>query len=316
MFHRVKTIILISAYLILTTTGCAATADSIKNNNMSERKLERLNVHGQDRSFIVYRPVSALASQSPPLMIVLHGGLGNAEAMERTTGMNKVADREGFIVVYPNGTAPRYAMRRKVKNMRTWNAGSCCGPAVRFNVDDVAFISNLIERMQSEYGIDPRRVYVAGFSNGAMLAYRLACEIPEKIAAIIAVSGTLAVDRCSDSANQVAVLHIHGEMDDNVPYKGGRGHNSRAGVRHRSVEETVRMMTATRNCASPKVEIRHGVIKDTTYTCANGAPFELITIKNGGHVWPGGHGRRNTPEDGRYISASEKAWTFAQKFKK
>ncbi len=315
MSYFFRTVMLISALLITSTTGCAATVSS-GSGGVAEKKSLQMLVDGETRSFIVYKPSSATTSQAPPLMIVLHGGLGNGAAMERTSGMDNVADKEGFIVVYPNGTGPRYAMRRQVKNRRTWNAGSCCGPAVRFNVDDVAFISNLIDKMQREYGIDPRRVYVAGFSNGAMLAYRLACEIPEKITAIIAVSGTLAVDSCSDKANQVAVLHIHGEMDDNVPYKGGMGHNSRAGVRHRSVEETVRMMTATRDCAPPKVEILHGVIKHTTYTCTSGAPFELITIKNGKHVWPGGHGRRNTPEDGRYISASEAAWNFAKKFTK
>ncbi|WP_457573335.1 extracellular catalytic domain type 1 short-chain-length polyhydroxyalkanoate depolymerase [Desulfolithobacter sp.] len=315
MSYYFRILMLIPALLITATTGCAANVGS-DGGNVAEKKFLRMVVNGEPRSFIVYKPASANSAQAPPLMIVLHGGLGNAAAMERTSGMDSVADREGFIVVYPNGTGPRYAMRKQVKNRRTWNAGSCCGPAVRFNVDDVAFIATLIDKMQSQYGIDPRRVYVAGFSNGAMLAYRLACEIPEKITAIIAVSGTLAVDSCSDRANQVAVLHIHGEMDDNVPYKGGMGHNSKAGVSHRSVDETVRMMTATRNCAQPKVEILHGVIKKKTYTCASGAPFELITIKDGKHVWPGGHGRRNTPEDGRYISASEAAWDFARKFSK
>jgi polyhydroxybutyrate depolymerase len=245
-------------------------------------------------------------------MIVLHGGLGNAKRMEEMTGMNDVADTGRFIVAYPEGTGGRL---RAMQDRRTWNAGSCCGQAVAQNVDDVSFIEKMIEDIHSRYSIDSRRVYVAGMSNGAMMAYRLACQIPDKIAAVIAVSGTLAIDNC-DGAKDVPVLHIHGDQDTNVPFMGGRGERSVAGVDYRSVPDTIKLVTRARQCLAPEKKTLEGNIEVSSYRCSNGAPVELYVIKGGGHVWPGGHGSNNKPSDGRYISASKAAWEFAKQFSK
>jgi len=268
-----------------------------------------LVLDGGVRSYIVYKPM-VTDTKGAPLMIVLHGGLGNARRMEEISGMNDIADEGKFIVAYPNGTGGRFA---SMQDRRTWNAGRCCGQAVRQNVNDVLFIKKMIEDIHSRFSIDTGRVYVAGMSNGAMMAYRLACEIPEKIAAIIAVSGTLAVDNC-DAAKDVPVLHIHGDQDKNVPFTGGSGDEGVAMVSHRSVPDTMKLILQARQCSPPKQKMLNSNIQVSSYRCSNGAPVELYVIKGGGHIWPGGHGRRAKESVSQCISASRLAWEFAKQF--
>jgi len=270
-----------------------------------------LEAGGKVRNYMVYEPAAA-AGKKLPLMVVLHGGLGNSRSIERSTGMNRVADREGFIVAYPDGT--EIARSGMKGDRRTWNAGSCCGLAARQGVNDVAFIGKIIEDISSRYNADRRRVYVAGFSNGGMMAYRLACEIPGKIAAIIPVSGALTID--SEVGKDVAVLHIHGAADNHVPFGGGEGALAMAGVSFRPVQETIKLVTRTRGCGAPVERDLNGNVRVFSYHCREGAPVELYVIRGGGHVWPGSH-RKNTEEpDTGGISASQIAWDFAKQFSK
>jgi polyhydroxybutyrate depolymerase len=281
-----------------TSKGAAITAHDLK-------------IHGEDRSYNLYRPALPLG-QKVPLMIVLHGGLGNAKSIESGTGMDAVADSGGFIVAYPEGTGGRGL---KMRNRRTWNAGECCGPAVKQQSDDVGFIAAMIDDIAAREPVDLRRVYVTGMSNGAMMAYRLACEIPEKIAAIIPVSGTLAVDDCS-KAKDVPVMHIHGDSDTNVPFEGGVGEQSVSTVAHRSVPETMRMVTAPRQCSgSDTVAVSNSVAR-TSYHCADGGPVELVVIKGGGHAWPGDRRQQGQAAESNAFSASQAAWIFAKQFTK
>ncbi|MFO0752038.1 MAG: PHB depolymerase family esterase [Thermodesulfovibrionales bacterium] len=274
--------------------------------------VHELVVDGVGRRYTVYRPPQSPA-RNAPLMIVLHGGLGNARHAEKMTGMDDVADAGGFLVAYPEGTGGVF---RATENMRTWNAGNCCGQAVRKNSDDVAFIAKMIEEIHAQYSIDTRRVYVAGMSNGAMMAYRLACEIPDKIAAIVAVSGTLAVDNC-DAAKDIPVLHIHGDQDKYVPFGGGRGEKSVSGEAHRSVPDTIDLLLRPRRCGPPAKKSSEG-IDVFSYRCSDGAPVELYVINGGGHSWPGGRGRTGAEKepDGRVFSASRQAWEFSKQFSK
>lgn len=266
----------------------------------------QVNVHAvADRNYRVYLP-AAPDTKNLPLMIVLHGGLGNAEHIESISGMDDVAEAEKFIVAYPEGVGGRM---RFMKDKQTWNAGRCCGPAVKQNSNDVLFIKKMIDDVHTRYQTDASRVYVTGFSNGAMMTYRLACEIPEKIAAIVPVSGTLAVDNC-DAAKDIPLLHIHGDQDQNSPFTGGAGEKDISGVSHRSVPETISLMTRTRNCSPPEQKNEDNDMQISSYRCSNGAPVELYVIKGGGHVWPGG------PKSPKNISASRLAWDFAKQFSK
>lgn len=287
-----------------------AMVSSIASAEKGQSAVHKLAVDGIERSYIVYRP-RMFEARNAPLMIVLHGGFGNAKHMEERTGMNAVADSHQFVVVYPDGTGGRLESMRE---RRTWNAGRCCGQAVEQNVNDVLFINKIIEDVQSKYSIDTRRVYVTGISNGAMMAYRLACEIPDKIAAIIPVSGTLAVDNC-DSAKDVPVLHIHGAKDENVPFSGGRGDNSLAGVSHRSVPDAINLIVRSRQCAAREEKHIGSGVQVFSYHCNNGAPVTLYLLKEAGHIWPGGNGIKDNVGN-QNISASNVAWEFAKQFSK
>ena len=145
-----------------------------------------LDFQGRRRTYIVHVPPGFDRSRALPLVIVLHGGVVNAYFTAYNTGMNATADREGFIVAYPNGTG------RLEDRILTWNVGFGFAYALRNNVDDVGFIRELINRTLGEYGADPRRVYATGISNGGIMSYRLASEASDLIAAVAPVAGASA----------------------------------------------------------------------------------------------------------------------------
>jgi len=145
-----------------------------------------VDVAFSSRTFLVHAP-EKLPSRRAPLVIALHGGATNAKAMENYTGLSEAAERYGFIVTYPNGSG-------RLERMRTWNGGNCCAYAAERNVDDVAFIKKLIDHMVDRFNVDPSKVYATGISNGAIMAYRLAAEIPERLGAIAAIAGTLGIN--------------------------------------------------------------------------------------------------------------------------
>jgi len=129
---------------------------------------QSLVVGGVERVYVVRTPRDLAGRGAPaPLVLVLHGGGGNASIAEGMTGFSELAEKTGFIVVYPEGSG-RFRGR-----LLTWNAGHCCGHAMEQRVDDVAFISALLDRLGADYPVDPRRIYVTGMSNGGMMAHRL-----------------------------------------------------------------------------------------------------------------------------------------------
>ena len=169
-------------------------------------------------------------------MLVLHGGMGNAQVIQAQTQMDAIAEKNRFVVAYPNGTE----LPRGPRDRRTWNAGDCCGAAARREIDDVGFLDKVISQIEQTYGTDSRRVYAVGLSNGGMMAYRLASAIPDKIAAIVAVSSSLTVDDF-DRAKDVAVLHIHGTDDQFVPIAGGKGAKTISAASYRPLADTIQI---------------------------------------------------------------------------
>lgn len=142
-----------------------------------------------------------------PLVVVLHGGLSGMPQIERLTGFSRLADREGFLVAYPGGY------------LTTWNAGGCCGPARLAGVDDVGFLTRLIDHLIGTGLVDSRRIYATGFSNGAGMALRLACEGPGLLAAVGAHAGSV-LEKCAPD-RPISVLITHGTADRGVPINGG-----------------------------------------------------------------------------------------------
>ena len=168
---------------------------------------------GLIRSYIVHIPPAYNTNKKYPVVIMIHGGGGNAEAMQRYVLIDKVADKEGFIVVYPDGTG-KTVLGTKIYS---FDAGRCCTPN---EVDDVGFISKMIDKLGEDFNIDKKRVYATGLSNGAQMSYRLACELGDKIAAIVPVSA-IGFDSGCALKRPVPTLHIHGTADTCAPYNGG-----------------------------------------------------------------------------------------------
>ena len=199
------------------------------------------------RNLLVYVPSHLPAVGSRSLVIVLHGGLGNAqriEARQAEHGLNldAVAEQHGFIVAYLNGTpVTRFLGDDKLG----WNAGGgCCGVSASNNVDDVKYIRGAIDFLAAQYGVDRGRVYGIGHSNGAMMTLRMVCETGV-YAAAISISGPLNMDGAScPAAKGRRVLGIHGERDANVPVAGGVGTKGLSRVNFKSEAYTQQVFTA------------------------------------------------------------------------
>jgi polyhydroxybutyrate depolymerase len=230
------------------------------------------------RTYRLYVPAGLPAGKGKgkgkaPLVIALHAALGSGGVMELLTRLDRVADREKFLVAYPDGLPA---------TGRVWNAGDCCNRSAE---DDVGFIGRLIDSVVAARGADPARVYVTGISNGAMLAYRLACQRADKIAAIAAVAGSMTYGPCRP-ARPVPLMIFHGTADTTVPEAGGS--LPALGMRGAfpSQQEVVRTWSRIDGVRPPaRVSYQKGGV-----TCRTSDPAMVVycRVAGGGHTWPGG----------------------------
>jgi len=233
---------------------------------------------GRKRVYYVHVPPNLEPGKKVPLVLALHGGFGTGENFERKTPMDAAADRHGFIAAYPDGV--RFA----------WNAGACCGRPAREKIDDAGFLVALVGELARKHPVDLKRVYATGISNGAMMAYRLACERPETFAAIAPVSGTMKIAECKPS-RPVSVLHIHGTADDRAPYQGGEAGGGITPKRtDLSVADAMSLWKTIDGCGGSERQtlIRGSVVCVSYGPCREGSDVELCTIHGGRHNWPGG----------------------------
>ncbi|MFZ4515717.1 MAG: alpha/beta hydrolase family esterase [Acidimicrobiia bacterium] len=237
------------------------------------------------RHYRTYVPAALPASGQVPLLIALHGGLGSSEQFETNSGFNGLAESNGFIVVYPDGIGALPTGG----GPQTWNGGYCCGGAIRQKVDDVAFIRTLIDILTASYPIDSARIYVAGHSNGAIMAYRLACELSDRIAAIGVQAGSLGVDRCAPNA-AVSVFHLHGTADTNHPIDGGKG-DGIAGVSFRPARVGVETFARVDGCAAmPEYATdptNDDVVVTTWAPCRANSMVRFVVVDGARHAWMG-----------------------------
>lgn len=232
--------------------------------------------NGVLRDYILHVPPGYNASQATPLVLNLHGYTSNASQQMLYTGFNADADTAGYMVVYPNGIA------------NAWNSG--WNSPYHSGVDDVGFLSALIDTISENYNIDECRVFSTGMSNGGFMSYRLACELENKIAAVASVTGSMTDSMmfyCQNS-RAVAVMEIHGTADNTVPYNGT--------ALFTSVDANFNFWASRNSCLGaaitqdlPDIAPLDGatVTKINHTTCD--ASTELITFKvnGGGHTWPG-----------------------------
>jgi polyhydroxybutyrate depolymerase len=264
---------------------------------------------GSQRAYLVHVPASYDPAKPAPVLFALHGGGGNMDYQaSEAYGLVAKADKEGFIAVFPNGYS-----RLAGGKFATWNAGNCCGAARDQSVDDVGFIRAVFHQLARQVNVDRSRVYATGMSNGAMMAYRLACEVPDVFRAIAAVAGTDNTRSCAP-ARPVAVLHIHAKDDSHVLFNGGAGPDAAAPstvTDFVSVPDTVAKWARLNGCTVParRVLQTNGAFCEL-YTSCGGAPVQLCVTETGGHSWPGGHKRRADQPPSQAISANDVMWEF------
>jgi polyhydroxybutyrate depolymerase len=256
---------------------------------------------GQNRNYRLRLPANHDKNVSIPLVFNMHGFTSNASHQELYSSMNAVADTARFAVCYPNGIG------------NAWNVGWSFGSTV----DDVGFISAMIDKFHTEFGIDKSRVYACGMSNGGFMSYRLACELNDRIAAIASVTGSMvqqAVDNCKPG-KAVPVMEIHGTADETVNYNGSPNVSiaipqimklwqENNGCKKDPIIEMVPNINATDNTTTEK----------WTYTdCTKDKRLIHYKVLNGGHTWPGAPiALGNTSQDFR---ASVEIWNFFKQYK-
>lgn len=266
---------------------------------------------GLTRLYRVHVPATYQPATPAPLLLALHGGGGNMDyqADDARYGLISLSEQHGIVLVFPNGFS-----KRSSGKFATWNAGRCCGDARDKEVDDVGFIRRIVERLTQQMNIDRQRVFATGMSNGAMMSYRLACEMPEVFKAIAAVAGTDNTRSCNPKS-PVAVLHIHARNDSHVLFGGGAGPGARdpaAVTDFSSVPDTLAKWTRLNACAAAprRVLEKPGASCDLHAPCQGGAEVQLCVTETGGHSWPGGTKRRGSEPPSRALSANALMWEF------
>jgi polyhydroxybutyrate depolymerase len=252
-----------------------------------EAPRERLGDRGLEfggalRTYRLHLPPAARSDRPPPLVMVFHGDGSTGGQIAAGTQMDAAADRWGFVAAYPDALHQH------------WNDDLL--PDGR-HPDDVGYIRALIARLAAERGIDRKRVYAAGFSNGGFFVQRLACEMTGELAAIGAVAGTMSAElaaRCAPAA-PISVLMIQGTLDPFVPYDGGPAPET-TGEPDLSAPETVRRWLATDRCAGTPPPPSAGrklpgsagpeLRRWAWGPCAEGTEVVLYDVIGGGHAWP------------------------------
>lgn len=261
---------------------------------------------GYDRTYLLHLPEGYNTQEKLPLIIAMHGGIGSAENLQNQSGLSDKADEEGFIVVYPEG------VQGGLLNIRTWNAGWCCGYASSSNIDDVGFINALIDTLVTNYSIDENRIYATGMSNGGFMSYRLACELSDRIAAIAPVAASMSVTGyVPDRA--VPIIHFHSYQDTSVPYTGGIG-DGVSDHYNAPLDSVLNAWASLNNCQV----LNDTVLNNEEYThvtwtsCNCSADVQLYITKDGGHSWPGGTQTIIGDPPSEYINANDLMWEFFQ----
>ncbi len=270
-----------------------------------------LIVDAQERSYLIHLPSNFDPGKPAPVVLLFHGAGASAALLVPFTGMKKKADEAGFIAVYPNSSG--------IGPFLAFNAGDFVG-RLAGSANDVEFVDRLLDDLRTVVNVDQRRLFAAGMSNGGSMCYRLAAELSDKIAAIAAVAGTMAIEEARP-LRPVSVLHFHGSADRVVPFYA---HRRRAGklLNCRFVEETIRVWCEINGCPStphitefPCTDGARTFVRQMIYGPGKeGSEVVLVTIEGGGHTWPGQ--KPPIPLIGKStldISANDLMWEFFQR---
>ena len=285
--------------LLVCLLGAAAYRRFAAAEPSTGQKPGTIEVDGRTRTYFVHLPPGYDGHTALPVVLVLHGATESPEGVERLSGMSAEADKKNFIAVYPRGTG-----RENPASLPTWNSGNCCGYAQLNHVDDVGFFRALLDKLEKDYAVDPKRVFVTGISNGGMMSYRLACEMSDKIAAAAPVEGAQNV-ACRPS-NPVSVIIFHGTTDHLVPMNGGSTPFQIGPKRSDTpVADAVVFWVKEDGCAATPAHEETAELRTDKYAgCNEGTAVELYAVQGGHHIWPG------ASMSGNSVPATEFIWSF------
>ena len=262
------------------------------------------NDNGQIREYYLYIPNSI--QDNAPLVFVLHGYTGSAGGIMGYSGMNEIAQENGFAVCYPQGLSDQ-------SGNNFWNVG------YEFHdnqmVNDVNFLSSLANYLQDEYNLSEENTFSTGMSNGGDMSYMLACQANDVFKAIAPVAGCMMEEiynTCDSSP--VPVFEIHGNNDNVTLWDGDMQNNDGWGAYY-SIEDGIELWVETNNCQNneevflPNTNLSDGsyIINHRYFDCTDNAEVWLYEVINGGHDWPGSYGNMD-------INASEEIWNFFSQY--
>jgi polyhydroxybutyrate depolymerase len=260
-----------------TSTGVPTTGDGEVTTTTEPADVdeadETIAVGNSQRRYKVVAPRDVDEDEQLPTVVALHGLGVSAEGLSYAADWRHAVERERFLAVFPQGEAD------------SWNMGPCCLPASLLGVDDDAFLEALVERLRARPDVDEERLYLTGFSNGALMAYDFTCSHPGVFAAIAPMAGTN-LSRCTP-AEPTSLLHQHSDPDNVVPYDGGASFGQLiAGADFPDVPGSVARWAEQSGCRpEPEVAEEEDVQRFTWTGCPEPVRVELIRVPDRGHVW-------------------------------
>jgi len=240
----------------------------------AERIERTIKVGNLQREYILHLPDSLGNQASWPVIVAFHPGFSSGRQFERATQMHTVNGAQRFIIVYPDGIG------------RSWNVEECCGPAMKRNVNDLAFFRAIMTDL-ANFAPVRQRAYITGFSNGAKMTYYTMCNQSDMVAAVAPVGGSITLKNCRTS-HPIPLLHIHGELDGYAPLNGGISQREVAGYQP-SIFENVQYFVERNSCSRTSESTLVADVRCDNWTgCSQGANVSLCIVPDLGHVWPGG----------------------------
>ena len=286
-----------------------------------------LEFGGKKRFYEIHVPKNYSKYRNTPVVLVFHGGGGYPDAVRYESNMDKISDSYGFIVVYPAGTQ---TIQDYTDRLLIWNDGRPFRNGYQSTVDDVGFVSALLDDLATWFRVDTKRVYASGFSNGAQFTYRLAKQLSNRITAIAAVAGHRSADDLfSPPPIPIPVLQFSGKQDPYSLYNGGNPPDTSPvfdiifDTPFEPVEDVIQSWVVFNGCPSLPYSVKTtGKAVLTRYRpCKNSTEVSLYTLEDGGHTWPGGNllPSEVTAEQGNInkdITASYVMWQFFLQFRR
>lgn len=302
-------------WTMLTWAGVTETTAQTKDRTIGTE--EHVLKFGRERTYWMHLPPAADESKKLPLVFVFHGAGGHGRWAAGETGWNAKADKEEFIVVYPDGTpAKPDESVNFLTNPRLWNDGSGRGAIGRLNIDDVGFVNAMLDELIARHPVDPRRIYATGFSNGAGMTFHLGTKLSTRFAAIAPVaSHCWLADPKPERA--IPTIYIIGTVDPLVPYLGGDARTpwSLHAEKKPPVSETLAKWSKALGCPaeSQTLHDENGVKEFRFGPGREGSELLVYTVEGLGHHWPGGKGQLKEELAGKRsdkLNADDVIWDF------